>query len=398
MARIAVELFKGKKYNDGSYPVMIRVAAKSAKRYIYCGFSVLPKDWDKRSNLPLDPVLRSTISAKLTAALNVLCEIEKKGNYTLDQLVSGIKIQGSNITFYQFAEKVIQSERKAGKIGNAESFKTLLNVVKDFTRDKDFKFEDIDYKWLKDFELYHYSKRKSVGSLSIYLRTIRSLYNKAISENVCDVSSYPFGRRYRIPTAPKRKIAISKQDINKIRQLDLPEYGSLWDTRNYFEFMFGGRGMNFVDMAQLKLKDIQNGRIYYVRQKTKYRSKKSLSVAITPKMQKIINLYQEDKKDSDYLFNIVSRKRPQNIRKDIKNGLKSFNKYFKRLGEMAGLERKDLTSYSIRHSWGTIAKRLGYPIAPISDGYGHSGMSVTETYLAEIEDEALDKMNQEITR
>ncbi len=64
---------------------------------------------------------------------------------------------------------------------------------------------------------------------------------------------------------------------------------------------------------------------------------------------------------------------------------------------MAGI-KAHLTSYTVRHSWGTIAKRMGFDIGLISDGYGHSDMHTTQTYLDSIENDELDLANENITR
>jgi hypothetical protein len=87
---------------------------------------------------------------------------------------------------------------------------------------------------------------------------------------IVDQTHYPFGRnKYTIPTGPSKKRAISKEDIIKIEQLELEKDTPLWHARNYFLFSFYTMGMNWSDMAHLKMQNIINGRIVYVRIKTK---------------------------------------------------------------------------------------------------------------------------------
>ena len=55
---------------------------------------------------------------------------------------------------------------------------------------------------------------------------------------------------------------------------------------------------------------------------------------------------------------------------------------------------KDVTTYYARHSYATVMKRNGAPIAMISDGLGHSSISVTENYLDGFELEQIQEQTQ----
>ena len=52
------------------------------------------------------------------------------------------------------------------------------------------------------------------------------------------------------------------------------------------------------------------------------------------------------------------------------------------------------TTYTIRHSWATIAKYMGISTALISEGLGHHSLKTTEIYLKDFHNEALDEMNE----
>ena len=55
----------------------------------------------------------------------------------------------------------------------------------------------------------------------------------------------------------------------RIEELKLEMGSYLWHAKNYFLFSFYTMGMNWVDMSHLKMKNIVNGRIEYIRSKTK---------------------------------------------------------------------------------------------------------------------------------
>jgi integrase/recombinase XerD len=401
MATAKIELFKGKKHTDGCHPIMLRLSHQSKNRYIHLGASAKPEQWVgeegnwvsknyrgfKRLNIKIDNAL---LKAK-----NIIYDLDENNSYfTLDEIVKKYGKDKNTTKFFVYTEEIMKDLKEAKKIGNSAVYQTTLNVVKEFVGNKDFPIASIDEQWLKDFENYKLSKDVSVNGISNYLRTIRAIYNDAIKNKFVDRASYPFGRDgFKIKNSPTKKRAISADNMRIIRNLELDFQTPIWHARNYFMFSFFARGMSWVDMAHLKVSDIADGRIHYIRKKTMRKSSKEFNIKINAPIQEILNYYSPNKTKEDYVFPIIRRSEfIEDSRKDIKNGIKSFNKYLKRIADLTGIE-SNLTSYVSRHSWGTIAKKKGIDINVISGGYGHSDPSVTRTYLDDIEDEEIDNAN-----
>ena len=76
--------------------------------------------------------------------------------------------------------------------------------------------------------------------------------------------------------------------------------------------------------------------------------------------------------------------------------MKTFNKYLKRIAVKCEIDTK-LTGYVARHSWATIAKKMGYSVEVISEGLGHGEIRTTQIYLADFDDNVLDDANDMIT-
>ncbi len=227
------------------------------------------------------------------------------------------------------------------------------------------------------------------------MRALRAIYNKAIKDEIVDQESYPFGRnKYNIPSGPSKKRSLRKEDILTIEKHSTSENSSLWHTRNMFLFSFYTRGMNWVDMAHLKLANIQNGRIEYIRTKTKRKFAKVFSIRVNEKIKNILDFYCQGKSQEDYIFPIIHRdQNTELIRKDIKYGLKRFNKDLKVIGDRCNI-KTSLTSYVARHSWATIAKKSGIDIGIISDALGHQDTIVTREYLESFGSEEIDEANE----
>ena len=76
-------------------------------------------------------------------------------------------------------------------------------------------------------------------------------------------------------------------------------------------------------MTHLKMNNIVDGRIEYIRSKTKRKTAKAFLIKITSKIQEILLHYTNGKDKKQYIFPIIRRPQtPTLIREDIKNRLK----------------------------------------------------------------------------
>ena len=148
--------------------------------------------------------------------------------------------------------------------------------------------------------------------------------------------------------------------------------------------------MNFADMAYLKLENINDGRIDYTRQKTR----KKYSIKINASIQEILKQYIYKKDFDEFIFPIILRTENKILEfKDISERRRRYNHYLKDIAKLIEIET-NLTSYVARHSWATIAKHKGVPIAAISVGMGHEDVKTTEVYLDSFDRDVLDGFNE----
>ena len=109
-------------------------------------------------------------------------------------------------------------------------------------------FQDIDYRFLEEFERHLQYKGNSINSIGIYMRTLRAAYNKAIAEEIINDNNYPF-KKYKIKTGNPLKRALSKEDIIKLMNSKQKMNSRKWHSLNYFIFSYLTGGMNFKDMV-----------------------------------------------------------------------------------------------------------------------------------------------------
>ena len=149
--------------------------------------------------------------------------------------------------------------------------------------------------------------------------------------------------------------------------------------------------MNFTDMAWLKVENLSEGRIKYVRQKTK----KVYDIKILDSVKPILDYYCAGKKPEDFIFPIIREKDPARQHKNILWARKRYNIKLNIIAGQCGIT-ENLTSYVSRHSAATAALFVGIPVTAISQLLGHSSLAVTQTYLKSMPDSVIDSYHEQI--
>jgi len=413
LARLTLDTRSTSKRKDGSHPIAIRIHHKKT-RYITLEYSTSKCAWDERNgrlkksnslNQFKDcEAIEEEINEKLYLAKKKIRNFGKDiDRIKVDELIAEIKASwdeqidtyeryrvNNDLTLIEWGESLIERKRKMNSPGTAEWYMSCINRLLKFCGSEDFKLADITVSFLKDYETDFVAKGYRAGAVNSSLRGIRAIYNKAIEEEKFVPLSNPFSK-YKIPPSRKtKKRATSKANFLEIRKLNYPEGTSLWHTKNYILIMFNCRGMNLVDLVKLKIGNIVCERLYYGRSKTG----DPLSVKITEELKNILSYYVQDKCQEDYLFPINYDGSTKSYEK-YKSIRRRVNERLKIIAKDAGIEG-NFTTYSIRHSWATIAKFMGIPIEVISEGLGHNSLRTTEVYLKSFENEVLDEANERI--
>ena len=281
----------------------------------------------------------------------------------------------------------ISRMEKANRYGNANNYKSALGGVKQITS-LAVPFERIDYTWLIELDTNLRAKGLKVNSVAVYMRTLRSIYNKAINYGIADANAYPF-RRYRIKSESTAPRVASLEELHQFFDYT-PADSRNYDAWCYGRLIFLLRGINFTDLALLTRENLKHGRVVYIRAKTH----KLYSIHLLPLADEIIRSYMVD--DREALLPILTNQELYNISKlpkRIGQQRKNTNKWLKRIGKKLELSEK-CTSYMFRYSHASACQKLGYSKELISYSLGHSfGVQVTNCYLEDYDLDVIDEMN-----
>jgi integrase/recombinase XerD len=405
-ASVNIMLNPTRKNSDGRRTISLRVTINRKRLYYSLGYHIFETDWnqDKRTvNKNFNPKIYKEVNNTLKhyhiKSLNVIEKIEQSGKPITHELFKRLFFNNTSVSsVLEYYDRIIDDLKTKGKIGNADNYNQSKNALSKFINDKAIKFEDIDVAFLNRWEKELYGTCSGNG-ISNYLRTLRALFNRAISEDICSQDIYPFKTRFNNKGYDISKLetdtikrALSEEDIEKLKKYVPDGLETLIEAKNIFFFSFYNMGMNIIDICLLKWTDINDGRIKYIRSK----NGKPHNIKIIEPVQNILDYYSDYDFGTDFVFPVLMSqyKTEEQKKSRVKMFTRHINRSLKRFGKLAKISNPDqLTTYVARHTWATTMKRKGVSTTLISEAMKHSDEKTTQIYLDSFENDRVDDMN-----
>lgn len=372
----------------GTYPVKIKVYFQGKPKYYPTGICMSTKEEleevlesKSKKNIEIQYIIHKEFN-RILKNVDILVE---RGTFSFSNLNNML---GKNIggTLNEMISAKIKELENEEKFGTSAFYKGTLSLLKRYMK-HDVPINEVTVEWLNGLEKF-ILKTANQTTVAMNMRNIRATMNIAKQVGVIRESDYPFGRgKYQIKEGSGKKKALNKKQLKAIAEYS---DGSMTTEfyRDLWLFIYFCNGLNVADLISLKFSDIQNGEISFIRKKTKDRTRdvKRIYAAITPEMYSIINKWGNDPKNSVYIFPFL---KPGDSawehEKKKKNLTKLINKRMKMIGEKLNLGK--ITTYVARHTYATVLRNEGVPISIISPMLGHSSVTTTEIYLADLESE-----------
>lgn len=389
--KLAIICYKSKTLAGGKCPLMIRICKDGKRKYQSLGISVHPDHWDFKENQPKDNCphaneIRMIIENKLHELQKTILQKKIEGSdYTAHSLLHQEKKSGLHNNVDEVYNFYIKELEQQGRLRYAEMFKVSYSSFKKIMKSLDVPFDDIDQQWLRKYEKKAAEEGLAATTIGTRLRHLRAVFNTAVANKVVREDIYPF-KQYKCSRldriTPKR--ALTRQDVTSVLN-----YSGKTEMERLavaiFKFSYYCGGINFIDMANLKVENVMGDKLVYVRAKTK----KQFVIPLTAQAREIVETY---KSKSGYLFPIFNKEHKTDIQKNnrLHKVLAKINRDLKKIGENLGLPIK-LTTYVARHSFATVLKRAGVSTALISETLGHSSEKITRIYLDSFENEKIEE-------
>lgn len=334
MATVKVK-FRPSTVADRPGTIVYVVTHRRIARTVTTGYRVFPHEWDEQHAglLPPDNSERSAIIQ--TAILRMRSDMERmdaiignlggrRAGYSSDDVVAEFRRTGGEDTLFNFTERVIERLLQLKHVGTARNYRAALCSFKRFRGNMDLPMEEIDTILVEDYLAYLKSDRLMPNSISFYIRILRSVYNRAVEQELIE-DTKPF-RTVSIGMEKTLKRAIPIGEIRRIKRLDLMFRPDLEFARDMFLFLFLCRGMSFIDAAYLKKEDIRGGILTYRRQKTG----QALHIKIIEPIKELVDRYSD--KESPYLLPVITRPE-DDVRRQYERALRRVNNALKTIAK-----------------------------------------------------------------
>ena len=267
---------KDRIYADGRCPLFFRFTQTRQCKYISTGIALAQEFWNESdqkiiSSYPDSEYLNWQLKEKVSEyqkKIEKLIVLEIDVNF---ETLLGQKSKYINCTISEYFRQQIEYLKGIGKVGTASKYETCKSLLEQCGLGKK-RFEQVDLQFLQDFEAYMTRKGNNSNSLATSFSVLRAVYNKAVKQKVFAETDNPF-KQYNIGKfwKPTRKRAITKEDVQKIQSLELPESTesySLSFARDIFLFSYCVAGINFKDIADIAADKGYNGQICQIRRKS----------------------------------------------------------------------------------------------------------------------------------
>lgn len=366
MATIRLYLDSRSKRADGTSAIRIAVNNHGKTAYITLGQYCRADEWDKRlcrvRKRPDKDAINDFLLDRLNTYNKILmqlqCREDYRGNISAialrDMILREADPNASAITLHDMFVRYTSREMRDSTRNNYLA--TWRSIEKFDKSARSLTLEEINRDWVERYNLFLVGHGRSHNTRTVRIRHIAAVFNYAIDNEITD--NFPF-RRLNLSIDGTRNRDLKLEDIRSIFSADVPERRrGLLDA---FKAMFFLIGINLHDMYDLRHENVIDGRIEYVRLKTG----KRYSILIQPELKEIMEKY----KGASRLFSFCEKyKNANSFSISMNNALRSI--------------REGLTTYYARHTWATLAFKMGISKDTISLALGHSfGVRVTSVYI-----------------
>ncbi|WP_455640474.1 tyrosine-type recombinase/integrase [Parabacteroides sp.] len=296
------------------------------------------------------------------------------------------KPKGKGPLLSGYIRQRVADKRQMGKNSTADLYLAAGNHFLEFQDNREMLLCGITPTMVTDFQGYLHSKGLKINTINSYLSSLRAVYNAAADDKLFRVKLHPFHKLKLKRDMPVKK-PLSEQQVMAMATTDFRDRPELALATDLSLFSFMAYGMPFVDMVLLTKKNIRGQAIVYNRHKTGI----EIRIEITAGMWQIIRKYESA--DREYLFPVMFASATYGQYKAM---LASHNEALKEVGRLLAVS-DNLTSYVMRYTWASEARRQHVDIAVISQALGHTSEKTTRGYFNRLDQPELDLANRRIT-
>jgi site-specific recombinase XerD len=300
------------------------------------------------------------------------------------------------IDFFEFTEGALKKYKSEGRVGTYQNIKSRIQKLKEYMANKSLTFNDIDPKFLADYETYlRIIKKNATNTIHGDLKAIRIMFNKAIADDLIDASLSPF-RKYKLKMAKTTKTILTDEELKLIEDYKCTPGTKMEVHKDMFIFGCYAGGIRISDILKLQWKNFDGTHIIFTIKKTG----QQLSIKLPNKALEIISKYRPRKEFKEYFIfplipNGIDLSNPELLDKTISSQTAYTNKNLKIIAGKVNLG-KHISFHVSRHQFACMALKKGISLDKVSKILAHQNIRETQIYAKVINqeiDKAMDAFN-----
>lgn len=309
----------------------------------------------------------------------------------------------------------------------SKKIKTLIlykNAIKSLIRFQEYQtgkpvtqilFTEITVQFLRDYQSFMLNveiletpttpkkKKASKTTVSMYVRSLKKVYNDAVRERIIRDDINPFGKddqHYSVPVTRKSRQSLTSAQVIQFFYLDVAHRPAVVRARAYWFFAFFSNGMSFVDIAHLKYGNIKGDFFYFTREKIDKRvngNEVRVKVYINEYIQSVFDEYgNKDKSPNNYIFPILNHSMTDyDVYRAVDNFTNRTNKRIKSIVKLLGWP-EGFTTYIARHTFATSTMQLGKNSAFLQKSLGQRHEATAEIYKGDFEEDEIRQTSKDL--
>ncbi|MBE63719.1 MAG: hypothetical protein CMB89_15285, partial [Flammeovirgaceae bacterium] len=293
-----------------------------------------------------------------------------------------------NGAFQQYADAKYQDN----KIRTYESYISAKNSFNEYLKSQNidntsFQLYDINSDFLKNYERWAIGMGKSLSTVGVYTRNLRTLINRLIDKGVLEKKNSPFKKGgFTIPATRKTNICLELEEVQVLHNFNT--INTLYRLAVDFWFIsFLTNGANMKDLLNLRIKDLlfDYQEIQFIREKTKDTTRADLEVIRAPLTNELIELIKSNGRIEgdrmDYVFDVLNGNMNEEEKtRTIKNYTNKVSNQLKKLAKEAGI-KTNVSFQTARHTFSNMVLNEGGTTEFIQFALGHKSQRTTQRYL-----------------
>lgn len=279
-------------------------------------------------------------------------DVDQYNCKALRDVLTGERRANEAMTLYEAMEEYVRELAEDGRVSYARIMELEVRRLKKCMCD--IPLRNLTPKIINDYYRWLVRRGLSLSTVSIALRNVRTVVNRAIRLLYVQYDVHPF-TGVKIPSGVIREIDVDVEVIRKIRDAEI-ESPRKRMVRDLFMLSFYCAGINLVDIVNA---DWRGERLEYVREKIKNRSQQKVSICIVDEAREIVDRYMGADGRLEFGYSFTYR---------------NFCHYVSRVfGMLMGdLGLDNVLMYSARKTWAQIAMEIGVGESVIDYCLGHS--------------------------